>query len=658
MVGRTLSGRYEVIDAIARGGMSVVYRGLDRTLGREVGVKVVSLAASSDTALANFRERFRREAASAARIQHPNVVQIFDYGTDPELELDFIVMELMRGRDLKEALRERKLTLAESLRILADAARGVAAGHRAGIVHRDVKPANVFLVGDGDIDGVKILDFGIAKPLEDDPEHALTTIGSLPHSPAYASPEQLDVTRPVTAASDVYQLGLIGYEMLAGQRPYNEDERAAVRGGEDVPLPTPEAWLDVPPHIREVVQRALRPRPADRYPDAATFVEALTTAQADDATAFHAVPPPVVEVDADSTQLMEGAEDVRVISPSASTPPAAEATPVVTAPPVVVAPPTVAAPPAVDAPPVVTPPVVEAAPVVEPTTASAAPVPPAALATPAPADSAPAHPRPDGIPVTPPSMRRPGFAGNKALWAIPLLLLLAVAVWATRRGGDDDPAPVASADSVGAVMQDSGRVAALDEEFLRLEGVAGQSAAASQPAAAPDASGTVPPATVPGAGPAATLPPAQTPAAQQPAPTTPAAVMAQAETEIRAAVEDLNKAWVEGDISRHISHYGSRVDYYNSNNLARVGVRRDRTRDLRRYDDRRIGIRSIQVQWQAPDQARVLVDKEWIFGGDGRTRQGRGMQEYVFKRDEDDGKWYVVSEQLLTTSEARSSGDQ
>lgn len=645
MVGRTLSGRYEVIDAIARGGMSVVYRGLDRTLGREVGVKVVSLAASSDTALANFRERFRREAASAARIQHPNVVQIFDYGTDPELELDFIVMELMRGRDLKEALRERTLTLAESLRILADAARGVAAGHRAGIVHRDVKPANVFLVGEGDIDGVKILDFGIAKPLEDDPEHALTTIGSLPHSPAYASPEQLDVTRPVTAASDVYQLGLIGYEMLAGQRPYDEEERAAVRGGEDVPLPVPEAWLGVPPHIREVIQRALRPRPADRYPDAATFVEALTTAQADDATAFHAVPPPVVEVDQDSTQLMEGVEDVRVISPSASTPPAAEAVPVV-------------AVPLADAPPAV-----EKAPVVEATTASPAPVPPVAPATPAPAvDSAPAlsRPAPDGIPVTPPSMRRPGFAGNKALWAIPLLLLLAVAVWATSRGGGDDPAPVvASADSVGATMQDSGRVAALDDEFLRLEGVAGRSAAASQPAPAPDPSGTtLPPAAVPGAGPAATLPPAQTPPAQQPPAMTPAAVMAQAETEIRTAVDDLNKAWVEGDISRHISHYGSRVDYYNSRRLSRAGVRRDRTRDLRRYDDRRIGIRSVQVQWQAPDQARVLVDKEWIFGGDGRTRQGRGMQEYVFKRDEDDGKWYVVSEQLLTTNEARSNADQ
>ncbi|MBW3571550.1 MAG: serine/threonine protein kinase [Gemmatimonadetes bacterium] len=560
MVGRTLAGRYEVVDAIARGGMSVVYRGLDRTLGREVGVKVVSLPAESDAALANFRERFRREAASAARIQHPNVVQIFDYGTDPELELDFIVMELLRGRDLKQALGERPLPRPEALRILVEAARGVAAGHRAGIVHRDVKPANVFLVGDREIDAVKILDFGIAKPLEDDPDHALTTIGSLPHSPAYASPEQLDLNAQVTASSDVYQLGLIGFEMLAGRRPFGEEERAAVRGGQDVPLPATDAWRGVPAPVREVGQRALRPRAEDRYPDAGAFVEALTAAQADegDETAFHAAPVP----DPDATELLSATAGVPVISP-----PAAEA------------------------------------------------------------------PRTAAAPALPPSARRPVLPRTPVVWIVPLLLLLAVAVWAARRGGGD-PEPTAAA----PVELDTGSIAALDEEFVRLQGVVAQSAAQSAPAPAAESA----PASGARTGEAAGA-------------TDPASVLAQAESEITAAVHDLNQAWVEGDMRRHVGHYGSRVDYYNSRNLPRSGVRRDRTRDLRRYDDRRIGIHDVQVQWQAPDRARVLVDKEWIFGGDDApSRRGRGMQEYVFKRDEDDGKWYVVSEQLLTTTEARS----
>ena len=575
MVGRTLAGRYEVLEAMARGGMSVVFRGRDGTLGREVAVKVVSLAGASDQALPNFRERFRREAASAASIQHPNVVQIFDYGTDPELELDFIVMELLRGRDLKEAMRAGPIDPRQALRILTDAARGVAAGHRAGIVHRDVKPANVFLGGEGgQVDVVKILDFGIAKPIEDDPEHALTTIGSLPHSPAYASPEQLDPDQPVTAASDVYQLGLIGYEMLAGRRPFEVDERALIRAGGHVPLPATDAWRAVPPHVCAVIERALRVRPAERYPDASAFAEALVGArEEDEATAFH--PAAVPMADPDATELLSATAGVPVIAP-------------------------------------------------------AVPVPPV-------------EPRRDGVPAAPPPVRRPVLPRTGVMWAVPLLLLVALALWAARRGGDEAPAAAETA----ALPADSGGMAALDEEFVRLQGVVAQSAAARPAAPAP----------------AAEVPDSRMPPRSEPAPVPPAAsapageATAEARAEIEAAVHDLNKAWVEGDISRHVRHYASRVDYYNSSNLPRAGVRRDRTRDLRRYDDRRIGIHSIGVQFLEPDRARVLVDKEWIFGGDGRTRQGRGMQEYVFKRDDDDGRWYVVSEQLLTTTEARSPAE-
>jgi eukaryotic-like serine/threonine-protein kinase len=454
------------------------------------------------------------------------------------------------------------------------------------------------------VDTVKILDFGIAKPMEDDPDHQLTTIGSLPHSPAYASPEQLDPTQPLSPASDVYQLGLIGYELLAGRRPYDEDERARVRGGQTVALPVSDQWKSVPPHLCAVIEQALRFRPEDRFPDAAAFVEALTTAREEDATAFHAGPVVAAPVpDLDATELVSAPAAVPVAAP------AAPAVPVVA----------------------------EERPRTE---------------------SIPVTPRrAEGIPVTPPSVRRPGMPRGPVMWAVPLLLLLAIVVWASTRGGDDEEPEIASATAADTAMPDSGAVEALDREFVRLQGVVAQGAAAGQPPAAPEpvTPGTVTPGPVPAESvPASRMPPRAAPSTLPQRPASANQVMAQAQAEIEAAVHDLNKAWVEGDMGRHVGHYASRVDYYNSNNLPRAGVRRDRTRDLRRYEDRRIAIHAIEVQWLAPDRARVLVDKEWIFGGDGRTRQGRGRQEYVFARDEDDGKWYVVSEQLLTTAEARS----
>ena len=556
MVGRVLGGRYEVLDAIARGGMSVVFRGRDRTLGREVAVKVVSLAGvAPDDVLPVVRERFRREAASAARIQHANVVQIFDYGTDAELELDFIVMELLRGRDLKQALASGPLPLAQGLRILRDASRGVAAGHRAGIVHRDVKPANVFLLGEDAIEAVKVLDFGIAKPLEEDGEGGLTTLGSVPHSPAYASPEQLAPGAQLSAASDVYQLGLVAYETLAGRRAFTREERAFIHAGEQVPLPRTDAWDAVPAALRDVVERALLLAPGARYPDAEAFAEALhaaADASAEARAPAVAAPPPPSQ---DDTALLTAAAGVPVAPPPGPRPAAA---------------------------------------------------------------ARPAAPR--------------GFPRAPLLWAVPLLLLLAVAVWAARRGGGDEVA------SASPALPDTAALAAVDDEFLRLQGEAG--AAAGIGPAAPAAAGAP-----------SGSPPAPTPAEQTD-------VLAEAREEIVAAVHDLNSAWVNGDISRHVGHYASRVDYYNSRRLARSGVRRDRTRDLNRYDDRRIGIHAVEVAFLEPDRARVLVDKEWYFSGDGRTRQGRGMQEYVFKRDGGDGRWYVISEQLLTTNEARSGAEE
>lgn len=286
LVGRVLADRYEIGESVGHGGMSVVFAARDRRLGRPVAVKVIHVPGEHTPAGEEIRARFRREAAAAACIPpHPNVVQIFDYGTDPELDVDFIVMELLQGRDLKAAIGDKPVPPGEAVRLLLDAARGVAAGHRAGVVHRDIKPANLFLVaGDGSGESVRVLDFGIAKPLQVLAEEDITVAGYVPLSPAYASPEQLHGGSEITAASDVYQLGLVAYELLSGARPFSAEERKEMATGGALPLPQKGRWAEAPAAVGLVVERALQPRAAERFPDAAAFAEALTASTAEEAT--------------------------------------------------------------------------------------------------------------------------------------------------------------------------------------------------------------------------------------------------------------------------------------------------------------------------------------------------------------------------------------
>jgi hypothetical protein len=285
LIGRVIVDRYEVEEPIGRGGMSIVYRARDRRLERPVALKVISFPAElGDTDRLELRDRLRREAAAAARIpSHPNVVQIYDYGTDPELDLDFLAMELLPGVDLKEIIQHGPQTPMAARRILTEAARGVAAGHRAGIIHRDVKPANVFLVGPVESAQIKILDFGIAKALDPTIDDELTRDGRTPHSPAYASPEQLGGDR-VTAASDVYQLGLVGYEMITGRKPFTDADRSQIQAGRAVPLPATPQWTAAPEDLRRVIEVSLQPEPTRRFADAWTLLAALEGAASDDRT--------------------------------------------------------------------------------------------------------------------------------------------------------------------------------------------------------------------------------------------------------------------------------------------------------------------------------------------------------------------------------------
>jgi serine/threonine protein kinase len=278
LVGRRLADRYRVDGVLGRGGMSVVYLAFDEVLEREVALKVIDLPASEGGTRSELRARFRREAAAAARIgTHPHVVQVHDFGTDAELDLDFIVMERLRGQDLKAAMQGGGVEPDRALRILLEAARGVAAGHRAGLVHRDVKTGNIFLVGEGELEGVRVLDFGIAKALDPAPADDLTRTAVTPHSPAYASPEQLRGLS-VGPPSDVYQLGLMAYELLTGERAFDDLTREKLRAGDAVEIPSRGRWPDLEPRVRREVERALAIAPEDRHADAAEFAADLAAA--------------------------------------------------------------------------------------------------------------------------------------------------------------------------------------------------------------------------------------------------------------------------------------------------------------------------------------------------------------------------------------------
>ncbi len=302
LAGRVLAERYHIERVIGRGGMGAVYRATDQRLGRAVAVKVIMLPSGDAESRERLRQRFVREAQAAARIHHPNVVTVYDFGTDAELGLDFLVMELLDGEDLSARVgRAGPMPAHEALDLLEQAARGLAVGHRSGLVHRDVKPGNLFL-GKGEHDEetrVRILDFGIVQAALDELTLThLTVAGRGPLSPAYASPEQLRGESRLTAASDVFSLGAVGIYALTGARPFAGSAEAG-RVGEEVAaaLGRLEEVPGVEPEVREVLRRALSPDPTTRYPGADAFLDALRAARRGEAPpplAARASPPPVV----------------------------------------------------------------------------------------------------------------------------------------------------------------------------------------------------------------------------------------------------------------------------------------------------------------------------------------------------------------------------
>jgi serine/threonine-protein kinase len=263
MVGEVLSDRYEVEELVGTGGMSSVFRAHDRLLDRKVALKVLHQQYTED---AEYVERFRREARAVAALSHPNIVTVIDRGEHGDRQ--FIVFEYVDGENLK-ALIERRgpAPVATALELAMQVARGLSFAHQQGLVHRDVKPQNVLLNGDGQ---AKVTDFGIARSL--DVQHGMTQTGTVLGTSDYIAPEQAQGQR-VDEHTDVYSLGVVLYEMLTTEVPFPGENFVAVamRHINEEPPSIRDKRLDVSPRLEAAVQRAMAKRPEDRFHTMADF---------------------------------------------------------------------------------------------------------------------------------------------------------------------------------------------------------------------------------------------------------------------------------------------------------------------------------------------------------------------------------------------------
>ncbi|RBY93622.1 serine/threonine protein kinase [Blastococcus sp. TF02-8] len=302
-IGSLLAGRYEITAPIATGGMGEVWKARDRVLDRIVAAKVLKTEYTNDP---SFLARFRNEARHTAALSHPNIASVYDYGEttdDSGLQtLDFLVMEFVEGQPLVTILHEEgRLPVDWTLHVLSQSADGLSAAHRAGVVHRDIKPGNLIVRPDG---VVKLTDFGIAQARDAAP---LTRTGMVVGTAQYLSPEQAQGME-VTAASDVYSLGVVGYECLAGVRPFDGASQVAIALAH-INRPPPPLPADVPPAVRSLIDRALAKDAAERFADGGAFAEAVRRVAAGGSVA--AAAPSLVAPATAPTQVVDVAADGR-----------------------------------------------------------------------------------------------------------------------------------------------------------------------------------------------------------------------------------------------------------------------------------------------------------------------------------------------------------
>jgi serine/threonine-protein kinase len=312
MSDELFADRYRLDRRLGVGGMATVQLAFDTRLERNVAVKLLAEHLADDS---SFVSRFRREALAAARLVHPNVVQVFDFGLDEATHRNFIVMEYVDGQSCAEILRERgTLPPDEAVEILAQSCRGLAYAHRHEVIHRDVKPGNLMRSHDG---MVKLADFGIAKAAE---QSDITKVGSVLGTAAYLSPEQAR-GEPAGPASDMYALGVVAYQLLAGRLPYEAASLTDLaRLQESGPPPRlDEVTPDVSPALAAAVARALHRDPEQRYADATEMEKALSDSLSGRA--------PVVPTgwstaeETAQTRMLTGTSATRAMPPTSAAPP-------------------------------------------------------------------------------------------------------------------------------------------------------------------------------------------------------------------------------------------------------------------------------------------------------------------------------------------------
>jgi serine/threonine-protein kinase len=266
----TQLGRYQIKGVLGKGAMGLVYDGHDPQLDRRVAIKTIITKNLDEATAKHYAMRFKREVRAVAKVNHPNIVQVYDYGTEGDLA--YIVMEYIQGKEMKDALdAKERFDFASIFRFMEELLGALEFAHKAGVIHRDIKPANVML----DVKGhVKLADFGVARVNDPDAEGEKTRVGVIIGTPSYMSPEQTQ-GQPIDHRTDLFSAGVLFYQLLTGQKPFDGTGWAlAKKIIQDDPA-WPSTLVDVSPDFDRVVAKALAKQPEHRYQSAAKFAEDL-----------------------------------------------------------------------------------------------------------------------------------------------------------------------------------------------------------------------------------------------------------------------------------------------------------------------------------------------------------------------------------------------